>query len=237
MAYGRKYKKRRFTKKRTYRRRRRGGFRRKDYTPVIKVEQYYVCQNVVYQTSASATGNIMFKTVNNGSESLNYISYASILTDDSGTFSKYKNNYGTYKITGCAVEWTWAKDMTTLENQIFKNGLPFIGMCHYPAEPSGFIPSPVSMRQQDQFQQIQPKTGKYTSYQRFPNGYINNTLSNVGVGTWNTMTNITAQLGGVAIANVTGVIPPSVQDGGPTLQITFAYVKVNLYIKFGSKKI
>lgn len=234
MPYGRKYKRRSF-KKRTFKRfAKRKGYRKKDYTPVVKVEQYYFVKIGTDAGSGNGNSHLYFTPTEGVNEYTNVIAFSNVIGSATGSFSKYSSNYGTYKVIGCGIEFTWSKEMATISGSFADSSVPFIGCTIFPAETNALTPTAIMLKQQDQFFQVPPRLGTFRKYQRYPPSYINNTLSAVGVGTWNSVTNKDVQLGAVAIMNVS---ENKTNNGAPGARVTVGYVKVNIYVRFGSKKI
>lgn len=230
MAYGKKKQRRYKRSKRYSRRTKRKGFRKRDYTPSVKLEQYFIVG-----TSTVNSSTIAFSTGSN-----NYVAAVPYLScfDDNGTWGKYKSNYGTYKITGVSVEFGFTKDMATTE-QLFTT-MPYIAGAHFPSEDATYTPSTNVIKQIDNQVNISPRSLSVTrNYQRFPTNYISNKLTRVGIGVWNAVTEASAQMGVFGLAVVNGAVTISNIPGSPPsfTPSPFGYLKLCLYVKFGSKRI
>lgn len=231
MAYGRKYRKKNRRGKRTMRRSKRKGFRRRDYTPSVKLEAFYTVG-----TSSVNSSNIIFTT--GGSTFTNACPYVASF-DLNGTWGKYSNNYSIYKVTGASCEWGFTRDPLTLEGLF--NTMPYIAGVHFPAEAPNFTTTPAVIRQVDNSFNISPKiTGMARNYIRYPTNYINNKLNAVGIGTWNSVGDASSQMGVICFGPINGAyaINNTVSGGNPAFsQTSFAFVKVSVYVRFGSKRI
>lgn len=228
MAYGKRRQRKYKRSKRYSRRTKRKGFRRRDFTPSIKLEQYFTVG-----TYLAGSSSLQFST--STSTFVNSVPYTSCF-DDNGTWGKYKNNYGTYKITGVAIEFGFTKDLNTTE--VLFTTMPYLAGAHFPSEDSSYAPSSAVIKQIDNTVNISPRSlGMTRHYQRFPSNYISNKLTRVGIGVWNSVTEFASQMGVFGMGIVNNVTAVNNLPGPAFSAQAFAYLKISLYVRFGSKRI
>lgn len=223
MPYARKYKRKFRKTKRNFRRNKRKGFRKRDYTPAVKLEAYFTVG-----TTANASSALTFAT--NTTAFTIAVPYTACF-DTSGTWGKYSTNYAAYKITGIGLEWIFTKDTGTIDGLF--NQMPYIVGVNFPSEVvNTFQPTASTLKQMDNAFNICPKTnGPSRYYQRFPSNYLNNKIDAVGVGTWNSVENSAKQMGQFAFQ------PVNASAANNTAPAAFALLKMSLYVRFASKRI
>jgi len=226
MAYGRRYRKKgRRSYRKTFRRSsKRRGYRKRDYTPTIKLEWY----GSVNTSGSTTSSDLRFSDGTNSYT--NRLPY-NFCFDTNGTWGKYKDLYTMYKITGASTEFSMTRHPSDLD--AIWNPSPVIGIAHFPTEIAAtFGANATTIKQMDHYQTIVPNsTGLKRFYQRFPNNYISNRPSYVGIGTWNNNADYNSQVGMVAVLTLNGAMP---QTGSIS---TFGYIKLTLYVKFGGKRV
>lgn len=205
---------------------RKKGYKRKDYTPVVKLEAYYIVRTSNTANTSSLNFDINGLGDTTGKEGK--IPYTDML-DVNGTWGKYKDFYTQYMITGASAEFCITKDGNYLDS--IYNVQPIIACVNYPAYDFSYVPTPQEVRQMDNSYVIPPKiNGVSRYYQRYPRNYLPTNLSKVGIGVWNTITNSNNQNGIFTMQILNNASSASTK-------VNFAYLKFCLYVRFGGKKI